>query len=83
MTLSTAGLMLALVLFAGQAPVTPPPLPADQQQRLAKLPADVQVYERFRYWAGFQPPEVQKEALRHLTSTCGPRASRPTIARGS
>ena len=38
MTLSTAGLMLALVLFAGQAPVTPPPLPADQQQRLAKLP---------------------------------------------
>ena len=65
MTLSTAGLMLALVLFAGQAPVTPPPLPADLQQRLAKLPADVQLYERFRYWAGFQPPEVQKEALRH------------------
>ena len=65
MTLSTAGLMLTLVLFAGQTPVTPPPLPADQQQRLATLPADVQVYERFRYWAGFQPPEVQQEALRH------------------
>ena len=65
MTSSTTGLMLALVLFAAQAPVTPPPLPADLQQRLAQLPADVQVYERFRYWAGFQPPEVQKEARRH------------------
>ena len=83
MTLSTAGLMLALVLFAGQAPVTPPPLPVDLQQRLAKLPADVQVYERFRYWAGFQPPEVQKEALRHYDEylrsagvPAGDRASR-------
>jgi 2-polyprenyl-3-methyl-5-hydroxy-6-metoxy-1,4-benzoquinol methylase len=64
-TLSTAGLTLALVLLAGQTPVTPPPLPADLQQRLASLPADVQVYERFRYWVGFQPPDVQKDALRH------------------
>jgi 2-polyprenyl-3-methyl-5-hydroxy-6-metoxy-1,4-benzoquinol methylase len=63
--LSTAGFVLAVVLSAGQAPITPPPLPPDQQQRLATLPADVQVYERFRYWAGFQPPEVQKDALRH------------------
>ena len=47
MTLSTVRLMLALTLSAGQAPVTPPPLPADLQQRLAALPADVQVYERF------------------------------------
>jgi SAM-dependent methyltransferase len=60
-----AGLILALALSAGQAPVTPPPLPADLQQRLAALPADVQVYERFRYWAGFQPAEVQKEAERY------------------
>ena len=65
MTLATAGLMLALTLSAGQAPVAPPPLPADLQERLAALPADVQVYERFRYWAGFQPPDVQKEAPRH------------------
>ena len=66
MTLSTAGLMLALTLSVdGQTPVTPPPLPADLQQRLATLPADVQIYERFRYWAGFQPSDVQKEALRH------------------
>ena len=63
--LSTVGLLLALALSAGQAPVTPPPLPADLQQRLATLPADVQVYERFRYWAGFQPAAVQNEALRH------------------
>ena len=65
MTLSTAGLILALTLSAGQAPVAPPLVPADLQQHFATLPADVQVYERFRYWAGFQPPEVQKEALRH------------------
>jgi 2-polyprenyl-3-methyl-5-hydroxy-6-metoxy-1,4-benzoquinol methylase len=57
--------MLAATLFAGQAPVTPPAPPADLQQRLAALPPDVQVYERFRYWAGFQPPEVQQQALRH------------------
>ena len=65
MRLPTAGLILTLALSAWQTPVTPPPLPADQQQRLTALPADVQVYERFRYWAGFQPPEVQKEAERY------------------
>lgn len=65
MRLSTGGFLLVAMLAAGQAPVTPPALPADLQQRFATLPADVQVYERFRYWAGFQPPEVQQQALRH------------------
>jgi len=61
----TLGLLLALTFISAQGPVTPPPLPQDQEQRLSALPPDVQIYERFRYWAGFQPPEVQKEALRH------------------
>jgi SAM-dependent methyltransferase len=50
---------------AAQSPVTPPPLPAEQEQRLNAMPPDTQIYERFRYWAGFQPPAVQNEALRH------------------
>lgn len=65
MRFSTAGFFLAAMLAAAQAPVTPPPLPADLQQRIATLPEVAQVYERFRYWAGFQPPEVQQQALRH------------------
>ena len=62
-TVALVVLLTAPVL--AQAPVTPPPLPSDQQERLAKLPPDVQVYEQFRYWAGFQPPEVQQDGLRH------------------
>jgi len=62
---TTPGFLLAATLALAQAPVTPPPLSADLQQRIATLPEDAQVYERFRYWAGFQPPEVQQEALRH------------------
>ena len=52
-------------LVAAQSPITPPPIPPEQEQRLKTLPRDTQVYERFRYWAGFQPPEIQREALRH------------------
>jgi len=63
--LSAGACALAVILSAGQAPVTPPAPSADLQQRLAALPPDVQVYERFRYWAGFQPAEVQQQALRH------------------
>src|SRR5688572_6444413 len=54
-------LFIALAVRVGaQTPVTPPALPAEQEQRLNAMPADTQVYERFRYWAGFQPPDVQK-----------------------
>jgi SAM-dependent methyltransferase len=51
-------------VVGGQA-IVPPPLPPEQEQRLRQLPADTQVYERFRYWAGLQPPEIQREADRH------------------
>ena len=62
----TAALLLAATALVGaQGPVTPPPIPQDLEQRLAALAPDVQIYERFRYWAGFQPADVQKEALRH------------------
>ena len=81
--LSTAGLILALTLTSGQTPVTPPPLPAELQQRLAALPADMQVYERFRYWAGFQPPEVRRRRCGTTTTICGRWPSRPGIARSS
>jgi len=57
-----AAILLALATSAGaQTAVVPPPLPADQEQRLAAMPPDTQVYERFRYWAGFQPRNVQDE----------------------
>jgi len=39
--------------------VTPPPMTASQRESLARLQADEQVYEEFRYWAGFQPPELE------------------------
>jgi SAM-dependent methyltransferase len=55
----------AIGAAAAQSPVIPPPLPAEQQQRLSAMPPDTQVYERFRYWAGFQPPQILAEALRH------------------
>ena len=44
--------------------VTPPPMTASQRESLAKLPADVQVYEEFRYWANFQPPNLE-DLLKH------------------
>ncbi len=67
MRLSAAAALFSLssVLGAAQSAVTPPPLPAEQEQRLQAMPADTQVYERFRYWAGFQPPEIQNDALTH------------------
>ena len=46
---------------AAQNPVVPPALPVEQEQQLAAMPPDTQVYERFRYWAGLQPPDVQDE----------------------
>jgi SAM-dependent methyltransferase len=51
-------------VVGGQA-IVPPPLPPEQEQRLRQLPADTQVYERFRYWVGLQPPEIRREAERH------------------
>ena len=39
--------------------VTPPPMTESQRESLAKLPADAQVYEEFRYWASFQPPDLE------------------------
>ena len=58
--LSVALIHLSIVVSAAaQTPVTPPPLPAEQVQRLNALPPATQVYEKFRYWAGFQPPAVQ------------------------
>ncbi len=61
MKLATIATVL-LALSAGaaaQAPVVPPPLPAEQERQLAAMPPDTQVYERFRSWAGVQPPDVQ------------------------
>jgi len=51
-------------VISGQA-IVPPPLSPEQEQQLRQLPADTQVYERFRYWAGLQPPEIRREAERH------------------
>src|SRR5262245_21526098 len=50
---------------AAQSPVIPPPLPAEQAERLADLPPQTQIYEQFRYWIGFQPSSIQGEGLRH------------------
>lgn len=58
-------LHLSMAIAGAAQPVVPPPMPAELERRLAALPAATQVYEHFRYWAGFQPPEIQKEGLRH------------------
>jgi SAM-dependent methyltransferase len=62
-----ARLLLTTVLAAPlqQGAVTPPPISAEQEKRLTALPPDVQIYERYRYWAGFQPAEVRGDSLRH------------------
>lgn len=61
-----AALLLSIAgAVAAQTPVTPPPLSADQAARIGALPPDTQIYERFRYWAGFQPADVRRDALRH------------------
>jgi SAM-dependent methyltransferase len=57
-------LALGHQVVGGQT-IVPPPLPPEQEERLRQLPADTQVYERFRYWAGLQPPEIRREADRH------------------
>jgi SAM-dependent methyltransferase len=56
-----ATLVLALAAgAAAQTAVVPPPMSAEQERQLRAMPADVQVYERFRYWAGVQAPDVQE-----------------------
>ena len=60
-----AVLVLWVSVAQAQTPVVPPPLPAEREQQLKSLPPEGEIYERFRYWAGFQPPEVQREALKH------------------
>ena len=61
MKLATLATMLVAltVVTAAQTPVVPPPLSAEQERQLAAMPPDTQVYERFRYWAGVQPPDVR------------------------
>lgn len=58
LTAAAALLLACSVAASAQTAVTPPPLTAEQEQRLAALPPDTQVYERFRFWAGFQLPAV-------------------------
>ena len=83
MTLSTAGLMLALVLFAGQAPVTPPPLPADLQQRLAgTCPLTSRSTNAFATGPDSSRPKCRRRRCGTTTSTAdrghpGPRSREP------
>jgi hypothetical protein len=55
------GLLALTADMPAQTPVIPPPMPAEQERQLAAMPPDTQVYERFRYWAGLQPREVQDD----------------------
>jgi SAM-dependent methyltransferase len=66
-TLIRAALFVLALSYqvVGDQAIVPPPLPPEQVERLRQLPADTQVYERFRYWAGLQPPEIRREAERH------------------
>jgi 2-polyprenyl-3-methyl-5-hydroxy-6-metoxy-1,4-benzoquinol methylase len=76
-------LFVALLQFAmagtaaAQSPVIPPPLSAEQEQRLSGMSPDAQAYERFRYWAGFQPAEVQRDTLRHYDAYLASRGVPP------
>ena len=64
-TLVVSLLLSAIFASASQAPVNPPPLSPEQEMRLSALPPDVQIYERYRYWAGLQPAEIRADSLRH------------------
>src|SRR5512145_1057876 len=80
--LAASALLSSLLLAAvpsAQSTVIPPPLSSDQEKRLSAMSPDEQIYERFRYWAGFQPPDVQDDALRYYDAYLASRGVRPTI----
>ncbi len=52
--------LLCAATASAQTAVVPPPISPEMERKLAALPPDVQVYERYRYWSGFQPPAVQE-----------------------
>jgi SAM-dependent methyltransferase len=58
-------LLTALLASTAQSPVNPPPPSAEAEKRLSALAPDVQIYERYRYWAGFQPAEIRADGMRH------------------
>jgi SAM-dependent methyltransferase len=65
----------------GQARVTPPPMTAAQQERIAALAPDAQLYEQFRYWMSFQPPAIQSNPLRHYDAVLTEQGVSPSDRR--
>ena len=57
--------------------VTPPPMPAAQRDYLATMPADVRIYEEFRYWNSFQRPEIQSAPLGHYDAVLSAQGVAP------
>jgi SAM-dependent methyltransferase len=54
-------LLISADASAAQQPVTPPPPPDATVQAWSQLAPDVQTYERFRYWASFQPTTMRDD----------------------
>jgi SAM-dependent methyltransferase len=65
----------------GQARVTPPPMTAAQQERIATLAPDAQIYEQFRYWVSFQPPAIQSNSLPHYDAVLTQQGVSPSDRR--
>ncbi len=52
-----------------------------QQERVAALAPDARIYEQFRYWLSFQPPEIQADPLPHYDAVLSQQGVSPSDRR--
>jgi SAM-dependent methyltransferase len=84
-SLALCALLVSAGASATQQPVTPPPPPDATVQAWSQLAPEVQTYERFRYWASFQPGALRDnpnllDAYRAVLIAAGASAEQASAA---